>query len=245
MLSSCGMAVKSGQILVSNSAQRAHTLHKSCQMSDTHAERLAQGWFGMVQPRMHQHFENRPCVLCGDSRSTVRKTMLVDTVLHHLDHCAAVFHSHPTWTTMENVCLSAIAVQKHLQSSKPRTGRNKSCTQHENVCVCQSCSHWMLRKHKATHVPPLFDFKWHIDTLTPLNSKRLDKRIVHRMASILSQENNYYRTLFSAVELECIHEMQQLTPKTVSKAVKRLYLLKNNHPLFVLNAHVAEFLRRN
>tara|TARA_B100001540_G_scaffold245576_1_gene220721 strand:+ start:1672 stop:2313 length:642 start_codon:yes stop_codon:yes gene_type:complete len=213
-------------------------------MTDTHVDLLGHGWLAMVQPRFNQHVESRPCVLCGDNRCTVRKTMLVDTVLQHLDTCAKVFHHHRMWTIMENVCLSAIAVQKHLQAPKTRT-KAKHSTQHENVCVCQSCSHWMLRKHKPIHVPPLFDFKWHLVTLTPLNSKRLDKRIVHRMATIISQENNYYRTLFTPQELECIREMQQLTPRTVSKAIKKLYTNQNNDPLFVLNAHVADFMRKN
>ena len=92
-------------------------------------------------------------------------------------------------------------------------------------------------------VPPLLELKWHLRTMIPVNKKRLDKRVIHRLAGVLSQPNNFYRTMFTAKELDCLAEVFHGSPKDVNVPIARLYERQNAHSLFVWNSNVAELMR--
>lgn len=158
--------------------------------------------------------------------------MFVETLLEQLDSTPKPMQKQITWQTLENVCLSAIAVQKH-DGVKPFS---------ETVALCLSCMHWTQHKKKH-HIPPLVEFKWHIRTMQPLSHKRFDKRTVHRIAAVLTQPNNFYRHLFSEQELKHCHKMAQVQSKFVNGVVAQLFDLQNAQSIFVKNAHVAELLR--
>ncbi len=76
-----------------------------------------------------------------------------------------------------------------------------------------------------------------------MGKKRFDKRSIHRLSVVLSQSNNYYRTLFTTQELKCIDKVKDLKPKDVNKVIVQLYKKKNIRSLFVQNSGVAEMLR--
>lgn len=186
----------------------------------------------MVLSRKPNLCEHRPCVLCGDNAKMIRKTVPVDTILEHLDLALAPLQQTQVWRTLENVCLSAIAVQQQQQKAAFS----------ETVALCFSCSHWTTNKKKV-HVAPLVQFKWHLRTLVPLGRKRFDKRSIHRIATVLSQPDNFYRSLFTPPELKCIAKMTKMKAKDVNHAASKLFWKENTKPLFVEDSNVAELLR--
>lgn len=189
-------------------------------------------WYRLVVARMPNRIEHRPCMLCGDTRSAVRKTLPVETMLSHLDKCVPYCQEHSFWITHENLCRSAIVLQQQCGVK----------TFSETISICLSCSHWTQRRKKV-QVPPLLELKWHLRTMIPVNKKRLDKRVIHRLAGVLSQPNNFYRTMFTAKELDCLAEVFHGSPKDVNVPIARLYERQNAHSLFVWNSNVAELMR--
>ena len=193
---------------------------------------ITASWLSTVMPRRQNLCEHRPCILCGDTSKVSKKTVPVDTVLEHLDLNIDHLKQNHIWKTVENVCLSAIAVQQ--QQGIERFS--------ESVALCLSCSHWSMKKKKA-NTAPLVQFKWHIRTLMPLNGKRFDKRSVHRIATVLSQPENYYRTLFTRAELKCVAKMKNMQAKDVNRALSKHFKRENMRTLFVEDSSVAEMLR--
>ena len=210
--------------------KQSHTLNPKQPMKVN--DRAGNAWYSLIRARQPSRGEDRPCVLCGDNHATVLKTIVVDTFLEYLDKTTDKFKHNHIWTTLENVGLSATAVQQQSGTAKFS----------ETVAVCLACSHWMTRI-KSVHVPPLLEFKWHLRTLIALHDKRLDKRVIHRIAKILNQPNNYYRTMFSGRELACIDKIAKSNTKSVNAIISKLYKTANANSLFVIDYNVAELVR--
>tara|TARA_Y100000389_G_C17468430_1_gene527916 strand:+ start:1293 stop:1898 length:606 start_codon:yes stop_codon:yes gene_type:complete len=193
---------------------------------------ITASWLSMVLPRKANLGESRPCIFCGDCSKVTRKTITVDSVLKSLDLSENNLKNNSIWRTMENVCLSAIAIQK----------KHKVDEFSETVACCLSCSHWAAKK-KGVYATPLVQFKWHIRTMSLLGKKRFDKRSIHRLATVLSQPNNFYRTLFTPQELKCMQKMKDVRAKDVNCHIRKLFERQNNWSLFVEDSNVAELLR--
>ena len=194
---------------------------------------MSSPWLQLVMPRKLNVHEDRPCVLCGDCSPGARKTISVDEVLAILDMTSDKFKKNQVWRTIENVCLSAIAVQK----------KEKIQSFHETASICCSCMNWTQRK-KCVKVTPILHLKWHFRTLMPINKKRFDKRVIHRLSVILSQPDNFYRCLFTKSELKAMEKMAKMKAKDVNLVVAALYQSQNIHSLFVTDSNVAELVRR-
>lgn len=76
-----------------------------------------------------------------------------------------------------------------------------------------------------------------------LNAKRFDKRVIHRLASVLAQPQNFYRSLFTPSELECIRQINNVNAQDANRIIALHFEHNNIHSLFVSDANVSELMR--
>ena len=133
--------------------------------------------------------EHRSCIFCGDRSGSARKTISTDTVRQMIDQPSNFSKGSPIHTTIHNTCTSVETV----------VGDNTLAT-----CLC--CLHWCNRK-KNVATTPMMMLKWHFQTLVSLNHKRFDKRVIRRLCTMLSDQHNVYRPLFTADELQAARQI--------------------------------------
>ena len=170
--------------------------------------------------------EHRSCIFCGDRSGSARKTISTETVRSMIDHPTNFGKQTPIHTTIHNICTSA-----------------EKLTGNDTVATCLCCLHWCNRKkHVAT--TPMIMLKWHFQTLVSLNHKRFDKRVIRRLCTMLSDQHNVYRALFTADELHAARQIMVAPVSAIDSVLAALYTTNNANSFFVESPEVAEYLRK-
>ena len=164
------------------------------------------------------------CITCGCLLKTKRKRMSVSRLMKGVQGILDEHGEHRIVRTQLNVL-----------------GERSKISQDCSCCLC--CHHWIEnRLNKNIVIVPLLSVHLQIRFVAH-GKKKVDTRILHKIASNLNEPNNFYRTLFGKDELELFGRLSQQPMTELKHELVAFYYAQNNAPLFVHNAKMAELLR--
>ena len=170
----------------------------------------------------------RACILCGVTCSG--KSYHAGILAEDVEKGVQTSHLQ---AACFNTCLASIAYADEREEPIA------------TVLMCPSCNHWTQRRSKMDKfITPLALLQYYINTTETIDGKAFDSRVLHRLAKTISDPGNYYRTMFSAEELELMAEIATSTAILAHSKVARFYANKHGL-LFCTSRKVSEFLRHH
>lgn len=179
-------------------------------------------WINMVAPEAYG--VEPACIACGCMLKGKKKRMQVARLVHGVKNVVKAHGEHHIPRTVLNVMKARAQVQK-------------DCF----CCLC--CHHWIENRfNKNVTIVPLLSFHLQVRFLTH-GKKKVDTRIMHRIACSLNETGNFYRTMFSCAELHLCARIASQPMMQLKHELVVHFDRQNAFPLFVHNAKTAELLR--
>jgi hypothetical protein len=212
---------------------------------------------------MHRH----ACIFCGDTRMVVYKQIATADVLSIVDRQLEAGMRDPAVVFLRNFTrhlrvrgagagdadaadADADAADADADADAARAGTppDKEPLQ---CCIC--CFHWTSRRlHLPITVLPMQCLLYFVLGVNSVESKQCDTRVLKRLATTIGEEqNNVWRTIFQAQELEAIdfilQKKRHCAGAQESFCVKRelaaFYHAQNGSGMLVASSSVADMLR--
>ena len=207
---------------------------------------------------MHRH----ACIFCGDTRMVVYKQIATADVLSIVDRQLEAGMRDPAVVFLRNFTrhlrvrgagagdADAADADADADADAARAGTppDKEPLQ---CCIC--CFHWTSRRlHLPITVLPMQCLLYFVLGVNSVESKQCDTRVLKRLATTIGEEqNNVWRTIFQAQELEAIdfilQKKRHCAGAQESFCVKRelaaFYHAQNGSGMLVTSSSVADMLR--
>ena len=166
------------------------------------------------------------CITCGVQLASHRKRYRIHTLI-------AIARS-----LLQKVKLSTILTTS-LNVFEQRAKVSLDCS------MCLSCFHWVdSRQVRCKAILPLFSLHAQIVVLSS-QCKRVDTRIIHKLACNITEKGNFYANMFEKDELQLFHTIAADSMRNVKMHMIAFWDSRNGFSLFVQNAKIAEMVREN
>jgi len=201
----------------------------------------------------------RTCIFCGDNQYAtfrrVPKSILLDIVEKQKnakmnDHICIFF---------ANLIQSILQVNEAMQVEIPQEELVVQDDEEENetdncffACLC--CWHWISRRLSwPITLLPMQSLYFFLTTVSSIENKKIDSRILSRLMCTLTNENNVYRNLFSDRQLLFFssfyadrgHVSDQVFQHKIKLIMAQIYYERNGQSIFFCDNYVGEFLRKS
>lgn len=166
------------------------------------------------------------CITCGVQLAAQKKRYRIQTLI-------AIAKG-----LLQRVAFNTILTTS-LNVFEQRAKSSMDCS----MCFC--CFHWVdSRQVRCKGILPLFSLHAQIVVLSA-QAKRVDTRIIHKLACNITEEGNFYQQMFEHDELQLFHTIARDTMRNVKMHMISFWDKSNGLPLFVQNAKIAEMVREN
>lgn len=212
----------------------------------------------------------RTCIFCGDNEYAtfrrVPKNILLDIVAKQKnakmnDHICIFFAN-----LIQSILKINEAMQDELSEDElsefgvhDKQDEDVQDGEQENetdncffACLC--CWHWISRRLTwPITLLPMQSLYFFLTTVSSIENKKIDSRILSRLMCTLTIQNNVYRNLFSKHQLSFFysfyadrgHVKDQVFQHKLKFIMAQIYYESNGQSMFFCENYVGEFLRKS
>lgn len=201
----------------------------------------------------------RTCIFCGDNQyATFRRvstSILLEIIAKQKN---AKMHDHVS-IFFGNLIQSIVQINEAMREKNPDEETVEINDEQEYdtencffACLC--CWHWISRRlNWPITLLPMQSLYYFLTTVSSIENKKIDSRILSRLMCTLTNENNVYRNLFSDKQLlfffsfhaDRSHIRDQEVEQKLKLVMAQAYNHINGQSILLCENYVGEFLRKS
>lgn len=200
----------------------------------------------------------RTCIFCGDNQYATFRRVSASTLCDIIKKQKNAKMNDHICIFFANLVQSVLQMKEAMQEKTPQETAVVDDDQENDsdncffACLC--CWHWISRRLTwPITLLPMQSLYFFLITVSSIENKKIDTRILSRLMCTLANEDNVYRNLFSGRQLMFFssfhadrgHVKDQEVEHKLKFIMAQVYDNSNGQSILLCENYVGEFLRKS